>query len=308
VVGAVRSGIAVGVAGEQPRSTWFVVPVGYFRAVSESTLREQLILHDASQLCAILKIRPAGMDHAQMMAAFGLELDREGILAELAPALRSAWPDHPEPDEDLISFCDEAYERIITRASDLAGEHGFVPAARWLDRAREVLLEHLRLEVDAIVGGARAEELWFAFGAVPDTQPLYDLVHAGLMIKLRAVADFLIGSPSSHHDELRAAQFFPVGEWEAARDSETTAELKRIQTLVHKQIAHLTMTRPPPEERDVYRPSTYRYVVGTAITLLEAFTQNVDHRLLTDWWTEWLAGLRGHLDPWPFAVPGLGEN
>jgi hypothetical protein len=69
------------------------------------------------------------------------------------------------------------------------------------------------------------------------------------------------------------------------------------QRLVHKQIAHLTITRPLPEDKNIYRPSSYSQVVSEVLTLLEQFTQAVDPRLLPEWWTDWVAQLQARLIP-----------
>jgi len=67
------------------------------------------------------------------------------------------------------------------------------------------------------------------------------------------------------------------------------------QRLIHKQIAHLTITRPLPEETGVYRLSTYLYLMQDIVGLLEQFSAAVDARLLPDWWQEWVAGLSAGL-------------
>ena len=62
------------------------------------------------------------------------------------------------------------------------------------------------------------------------------------------------------------------------------------------QIAHLTISRPLPEEIGVYRPGSYRHHVDQILTLLEQFTEAVDPRLLTEWWPDWLADARRRFD------------
>ena len=69
------------------------------------------------------------------------------------------------------------------------------------------------------------------------------------------------------------------------------------QRLVHKQIAHLTITRPLPEDKNIYRPTSYIQVVSEMLTLLEQFTQAVDPRLLPEWWKDWVAELQAGLIP-----------
>jgi hypothetical protein len=65
--------------------------------------------------------------------------------------------------------------------------------------------------------------------------------------------------------------------------------------LVHKHVAHLTITRPLPEDKNIYRPSGYVQVVSDMVTLFEQFTQVVNPRLLPEWWTDRVAPLRAQL-------------
>lgn len=263
-------------------------------------LEEQLVLHDAAALCGYALMRPAQIDPDEFMAIVGLDLERSALLAALAPALNTAWPGHPEPGEDLEAFLREAHQRIARRAKKVAGRAGYVPAALWSLTARELLLEYLQLDVNHLVGGVRSEAVWFAFTGTPDTEPMFELVSAGMLIKLRAVGAFLVLPPSSYKDELTAAQFFPAGEWEDIRDEAAAEGLLRLQPLIHKQVAHLTITRPWPTERDRYRPDSYDHLVRAVLSVLEDFSAKVDERLLLDGWSDWIAGLRPRLDPWPF--------
>jgi hypothetical protein len=153
--------------------------------------------------------------------------------------------------------------------------------------------EHLRDEIDALIGGVRAEGLWAAFTEVDDTVALHELIHAGMLIKLRVVGAFLVLPPSRFSDELTADEFFAAGQWQELRDGTLAANVASYQQLTHKQIAHLTLTRPIPEDKLVYRPRSYHHLVLDLITLLEQFTTAVDLRLLPEWWPEWAGELRG---------------
>ncbi len=241
-------------------------------------------------------LRAATIEGGEPLPIFGAELDQAGLLAELAPALDLAWPDRPGEIDDLEAFLRDAYGKIVAHLNALSGDD-FVPAGHWTDTGRELLLEHLRQDVDALIGGARTEGLWFAFGETNDTAPLVELIHSGMLIKLRAVGAFLVLKPSRHDDELTAADFFAAGVWENARDGQLAAHVLSNQRLVHKQIAHLTITRPLPEDTNIYRPSSYSQVVSEMLTLLEQFTQAVDQRLLPEWWTDWVAQLQARLVP-----------
>lgn len=151
-------------------------------------------------------------------------------------------------------------------------------------------------EVEALIGGVRAEGLWAAFIETGDTAALYELIETGLLMKLRVVGAFLVLPPSRYDDELTAAEFFSAGQWEVLRDAAIAANVLDNQKLTHKQIAHLTLTRPIPEDKHVYRPGTYRYHLGDLITLLEQFAGEVDERLVPDWWRGWVGELRARLD------------
>src|SRR6266496_4559443 len=99
------------------------------------TLDEQFCLHDAAALCLVALLRPALFEQEAPMPIIGAELNREGLLERLRPALETAWPDGPAAIDDLQPFLLAAYERIVDRARELAGAEGLVPAARWLDGA-----------------------------------------------------------------------------------------------------------------------------------------------------------------------------
>jgi hypothetical protein len=264
-------------------------------------LDQQMLLHDAASLCAVALLRPASLSPEELMPILGLDLRRDALLEALGPALDIAWPDRPAEADDLDRFLKDARREIVDAAVALGGVDGYVPAALWTDAGRELLLEHLCLDMAMLVGGVRAEGLWFAFGETPDTESLGELIVAGMLIKLRAVGAFLIQKPSTRDDELAAAQFFSAGAWELARDVEITQRVLRLQLPVHKQVAHLTVSRPQPDELGVYRPSTYRPMVADLLALLEQFSEHVDERLIPSGWRGSIASLRPRLDVdnWP---------
>jgi hypothetical protein len=260
------------------------------------TLNEQLLLHDAAELCGVALLRPATIPGADPFPIIGFEFDLDALMRELTPALDIAWPERSRDIADFERFLHEAYSRCVQKAELLSDQEAFVPAASWRSASRDVLLEHLRRDLDALVGGVRAEGLWRAFTETDDTAPLAELVETGLLIKLRALGDFFILKPSSYHDELRAAQFFPTGKWADIRDAKAAERMLINQRAIHKEIAHLTVSRPLPEEIAVYRPGHYRGLVEDLLALLDQFTGAVDTRLLPNWWPDWVAGLRPRLD------------
>lgn len=265
-------------------------------------LDQQILLHDAASLCAVALLRPASMSAEDLiMPILGLDLRRDALLEALEPALGIAWPDRPTEVGDLDRFLKDARLKIIDAAAALDSVNGYVPAALWTDAGRELLLEHLHLDIAMLVGGVRAEGLWGAFGEMPDTEPLGELIVAGMFIKLRTVGAFLIQKPVRHRDELTAAQFFSAGAWESARDDVVTERVLQLQPLFHKQVAHLTVSRPQPDEYAVYRPSTYQPMVEDLLLLLEQFAGEVDVRLVPNTWRASIRALRPRLsvDGWP---------
>jgi hypothetical protein len=163
--------------------------------------------------------------------------DEGALLDLLRPGLDLVWDDRPETPHDLGAFLQEAHRRAVAGLHDLAAEEDFIPAGLWRADPRELLLAHLRHEVDALIGGVQTEELWYSFGAVPATEAITELVASGVLIKLRAVGDFLVLPPATYDDELSAADFFPVGGWEAARTEEVAARVLAVQKQIHKEIA-----------------------------------------------------------------------
>lgn len=260
-----------------------------------NTLNEQLLMHDAASLCEVGLLRPAVPVGGEPDPIIGTQMDSDGLMESLRPALDVAWPSRESELGDLETFLREAYRRFVRRADELAGDDDFVPAGRWREQARDVFLEHVQAEVEALVGGVRTEGFWQSFNAVSDIAQLEELIAARMLIKLRAVGAFLVLPPSRYQDELTAAAFLGAGKWGQARDEAVAERVARAQKLVHKEIAHLTLTRPLPDERGVYRPRTYLYLVQDVLTLLEQFTAAVDPRLLPDWWPEWIDGVRPRL-------------
>jgi hypothetical protein len=94
--------------------------------------------------------------------------------------------------------------------------------------------------------------------------------------------------PTHHQDEPTAAEFFGAGKWEDVRDPDVAASVLATQITIHKQIAHLTISRPLPEEIGVYRTGSFRGLVGEVLSMLVEFSEAVDQRLLPDWRQKWL--------------------
>lgn len=218
----------------------------------------------------------------------GLNLAREELLGRFRPALTIAWPDRSDEVDDLEGFLLAARKRIVARSEVLADAEGFVPAGQWTEHSRHLLLENLRLEVEALVGGVRPEGLRQAFDGTGDTAPLLELVESGMLIKVRSAGAFLVIPPTHHQDELTAAEFFGAGKSEDVRYPDVAASVLATQITIHKQIAHLTISRPLPEEIGVYRTGSFRGLVGEVLSMLVEFSEAVDQRLLPDWRQKWL--------------------
>ena len=262
-------------------------------------LDQQLWLHDAAGACELALLRAAGRPGAEDGPIVGDQLGRERIVAALTPALDLVWPGWTRgmiDDEGLEAFLRNAYGRIVKGLDSLSSTEDFVPAALWRESVRELLLEHLRAEVEALIGGVHAEGLWFAFDSVRDTSALVELIQSGMLIKLRLVGAFLLGSPSRYDDELTAAQFFTAGTWKQLRDNDLAAAIAQWQLPVHKDVAHLTVSRPLPEERGVHLPNGYRHLVLTQAKLIVQFGEAVDERLVPGWWGDWIGGLVGQVN------------
>ena len=255
-----------------------------------ATIDDQLALHDAAALCSYLMLRPGKLPDEEDPPILGEDVDPALLVARLKPALELAWPAHPERPEAIAPFLDDAATRVEEKAKEMAGAEGFVPAAQMMtDAGRDLVFEHLKQELTDVLGGVETEHFWDAFDALEATASIKQLTLAGLMIKLRSLGSFLVGAPNRFDDEIAAEEFFPAGRWKEVRDERISANVAGYGRFVNKGFAHVTLTRPLPEERDVYRPASNRPVLERLVQLFEEFTENVDLRLLPDWWSEWFA-------------------
>lgn len=253
-----------------------------------ATIDRQLLLLKTAEACEALLIRPGRLPGEPEPPIAGEQYDREQIFEKLAPALEEAWPGHPQEPEDLAGFLQEVVDRTLETARKLRGEKDCVPAAGFFRLAREEFFEHLRAELEDVQGGVETEDLWRAFDNLEATAPIKQLAQAGLRIKLRALGAFLLSKPQDRYDdEMSASEFFPSGKWEQLRDSEISQAIRRTQGPAHKQIAHVTLTRPLPEEREVYATASYRPQLERIVRLFGQFTEEVDQRLLPEWWPDW---------------------
>lgn len=253
------------------------------------TIDDQLALHDAAALCSYLLIRPGRVSEEEEPPVIGEEVDRAVVMGRLKPALDLAWPDYPDPPEAIGPFLEAAATRFEKKAEEMAGTDGFVPAAQVMtSMSRDLVFEHLKQELTDVLGGVETEHFWNSFDALDATAPIKWLTQAGLLIKLRSLGSFLVGAPNRFDDEIAAEEFFSAGRWREVRDERICAEVAAYGRVVNKGFAHLTLTRPLPEERDVYRPASYRPSLEELVQLFEEFTENVDSRLLPDWWRGWL--------------------
>jgi hypothetical protein len=85
---------------------------------------------------------------------------------------------------------------------------------------------------------------------------------------------------------MNADDFFTEGYWKQARDCAVSETLERELGLANKQVAHITLTRPLPEDIGVYAGSV-RSEFDRIVTLFAEFNHEVDKRLLPQWWSEW---------------------
>lgn len=185
-------------------------------------------------------------------------------------------------------FLEVAVDRVLETAKGLRQEEGYVPAVAFLRLARDEFFEHLRAELQDVRGGVQTEDLWQAFDNLEATAPIKQLTQAGLRIKLRALGAFLLAKPQNRYDdEMCASEFFPAGEWEQLRDAEISETIRHTQGLADKQIAHVTLTRPLPEEREVYAAASYRLQLEGIVRVFGQFAEAVDERLLPEWWPDW---------------------
>lgn len=216
----------------------------------------------------------------------GVSIGTAQIMERLGPALQIAWPDHPAEPEDLKAFLETAAGRLLDAAMKLKDEPGFVPAASFTRLSRERTFEYVCAELEDVRGGVETEDLWQAFDALDATAPIRRIAHAGLAIKLRALGAFILFGPTWRDDEMNAADFFPKGAWEASRDAVIAEILERGLSLTNKQVAHITLTRPLPEDIEVYGGSAGPEL-ELIVQLFDQFDGAVDHRLLPAVWSHW---------------------
>lgn len=144
----------------------------------------------------------------------------------------------------------------------------------------------MKVELEDARGGIETEDLWQSFDALESTAPIKRLTRAGLLIKLRALGAFILFGRTWRDDEMTADDFFPEGVWQQARDSRISATLEKELGFANKQIAHITLTRPLPEDIEVYAGNA-RSEFDRILTLFAQFDREVDIRLLPQWWPEW---------------------
>jgi len=218
----------------------------------------------------------------------GISVGAVKIIERLSPALAIAWPDHPTEPEDLKAFLEEASERLFDAAAALKDDPGFVPAAGFTRISRDLIFEHVKLELEDVRGGIETEDLWQSFDAVEATAPIKRLTRAGLTIKLRALGAFILFGPTRRDDEMTAAEFFPKDVWKNRRDAGVSELLERELGFANKQVAHITLTRPLPEDIEIYAGSR-RPQFERIVRLFVEFDDQVDDRLVPQWWSGWFA-------------------
>ena len=257
-----------------------------------ATIDKQLLLHDAAGYCDYLLLHPGSLPGGEHPPPIlGEEMDRDQVMAALTPALELAWPDFPAEPVAIGPFLEEAAERLESKAADLGGSEGFVPAAKVMNAmSRDLTFEHLKQELGDILGGIEAEDFWRSFDSLDAIAPIKHLTLAGLLIKMRSLGSFLVGKANRFEDEIAAVEFFSAGRWKEVRDARLCDRILVYDRMINKSFAHLTLTRPLPEDRDIYEPASYRPQLEVLVQLLAEFTENVDPRLLPSWWREWFAG------------------
>lgn len=220
------------------------------------------------------------------------------VIAALTDALDIAWPDREAPD-DLDAYLVDARTRILGRLRADKKAATFVAAVDWNSGGRAHVLEHLRADVEQIVGGLSAWYFVEGLDGVAGGEPVRRLVEAGIAIKIRAVGQFLTGAPprKSYEDhEITAAQFFTPATWGEIRSSEASGLLITYYEHVNRQIAHLTSTRPRVEEVDLYR-TDLRWLLAQVLILLGQFGTAVDRKLVPDWLPAWAGQIGRDLYP-----------
>ena len=254
------------------------------------------MLHDVAGSCSSALVYLRYDVAADLVPSLPGEPWSEALLDRLGPGLDLVWPDRPSSPENVERFLGEAFRRAVEGLNQMKTVEDVIPAAHWTDNARDLFLEHLGEEVDALVGGVHTEPIWMGFGNVSATEAITELTATGMLTKLRAVGEFLVGLPRSRYqDELRAADFFPAAKWVDLRTEELAEHVLTNQKLFHKQIAHVTITRPIPSEKWTYRPSSYFSIVTDLLALLQEFTDSADERLIPHWWREWTPKLSDQL-------------
>jgi hypothetical protein len=211
------------------------------------------------------------------------------VVQSLAPVLTIAWPDRPDVVEDLDAFVAQARARLLAYLREQEGGASFVPAVGWDHGGRVHLLEHMRADVEQIVGGHRAWDFIEALAVLAGGESVRQLAQAGLDIKIRAVTSFLLGgAPSKRYEanELTAAQFFAAGEWGKIRSPRATTELQAYSDSVSKLVAHLTAERPRVEDLDRYNGDR-QWPVLLLLHLLGEFGAAVDAELVPGWLPGW---------------------
>ena len=220
------------------------------------------------------------------------------VLASLSDALDIAWPDR-QPPEDLDAYMVDARARTLERLRADKKAAMFVAAVDWNSGGRAHVLEHLRADVEQIVGGLSAWHFVEGLDGIAGGEPLRRLVEAGIAIKIRAVGQFLTGAPprKSYEDhEITAAQFFTAGTWGEIRSPEASSLLVTYYEHVNRQIAHLTSTRPRVEDVDRYGTDLH-WLLAQVLILLGQFGMAVDRQLVPEWLPAWAGQIGRDLYP-----------
>lgn len=230
------------------------------------------------------------LSHGQLMLAVdqGVSPELVDLLSRSYSALNLELPRAPTNEAEATSAIEIAEEEIARRLRTLRVAPDFVPAAEWSPGFVEVVFSHLRAEMDALLGAIRVEPLWMSLGQLEVTEPIQRLCLNGGRMVIRVVGEFLVGSSRNYSDQAAARDFFPGDGWESIRSEELAKDVLRSMKLVTKQVAHLTTTRPTPEDFYVYAPSSLAPETEDLLALLREFTEAVSEDLLPEWWGEWL--------------------
>lgn len=231
-------------------------------------------------------IRPARTPEDPEPAIIGESIGSGRVIERLAPALEEAWPEYPRDPADLKAFLEEASSLLYRAAAGLQNEPDFVPAAGFSRVSRDRTFEYVKLELVDVQGGLEAEGLWQDLDAFDATAAITRLTRAGLMIKLRALGAFVVHGKTTRMDEMTAADFFPNGNWKQKRDPKISETLESELGFANKQLAHITLTRPLPEDVEIYA-SSQAPQFERVIRLFSEFNRSVDPRLVPDWWPDW---------------------